>query len=500
MTHNLYFGDLHNHCSISYGHGTVEQAIARAAQQLDFCSITGHAFWPDMPTDRETYGDIIDYHNAGFSTLAKNWQSLVEQQSAATKPGSFIAFPSYEWHSLKFGDHNVYSAYPGLSLQDAADVQELRSLVSDYNGIAIPHHIGYKAGYRGINWDHYREDCSPFVEIFSLHGCSLSDDAPYPMLHDMGPRDFGSTAEAGWQRGFKFGIVGGTDHHAAYPGSHGDGLMGVFAEELTRESLWDAFLKRRVYAITGDKIDARMFLDGAWIGETVNQPGPRTFQISVRGSDAIDKVEVIKNGKIAGRLFPKPVEPNEKSHRYKLRITWGWGRNTVPVNWSGSVQLSEGEIVNLETCFAGQAIVAPQTGDEISTLNSDPLLPHAVENVSSRGFEFRSVTQGNKSMRHETSQAVSLEIEAPLSSTLTVEVNGQKYQHSLEELHHKARSHYLRGLLSEAIRIGPLVPIEECTVEGEFSDEPDQEIDVYRLQVAQQNGQYAWLTPIWVER
>ena len=59
--------------------------------------------------------------------------------------------------------------------------------------LAIPHHIGYRAGYRGINWDAYREDVSPFVEIFSLHGCSLSDDAPYPMLHDMGPRDAGST-------------------------------------------------------------------------------------------------------------------------------------------------------------------------------------------------------------------------------------------------------------------------------------------------------------------
>ena len=66
MTYQLYWGDLHSHCSISYGHGSAEQALARARQQLDFCSITGHAFWPDVPTDRQRYGEIIDYHLAGF--------------------------------------------------------------------------------------------------------------------------------------------------------------------------------------------------------------------------------------------------------------------------------------------------------------------------------------------------------------------------------------------------------------------------------------------------
>ena len=35
MTYGLYWGDLHSHCSISYGHGTVEQALLRARQQLD---------------------------------------------------------------------------------------------------------------------------------------------------------------------------------------------------------------------------------------------------------------------------------------------------------------------------------------------------------------------------------------------------------------------------------------------------------------------------------
>src|SRR5947208_3343443 len=82
--------------------------------QLIFCSITGHAFWPDMPTDRQVYAEIIDYHRDGFARLARNWKKLLDRSATASEPGKFIAFPSYEWHSLKYGDHNVYAPGPDL--------------------------------------------------------------------------------------------------------------------------------------------------------------------------------------------------------------------------------------------------------------------------------------------------------------------------------------------------------------------------------------------------
>lgn len=497
--YNLYWGDLHNHCSISYGHGTVEQALMRARQQLDFCSVTGHAFWPDMPTDRSVYAEIIDYHNEGFETLAGNWDRLIDLQRAGTAEGEFIAFPSYEWHSLEFGDHNVYSSQAELPLKDVPNLPALREAIKPSNAIAIPHHIGYRAGYRGINWDAYQEDCSPFVEIFSLHGCSLSETAPYRMLHDMGPRDWGSTAEAGWERGFRFGIIGGTDHHAAYPGSHGDGRMGVFAKELTRESIWEAFLARRVYAATGDRIDARLFLNNAWIGDSVNAPGDRQFQVNVAGASSIDKVELLRNGETVQRFFPTRVEPDPTGHRYRLRLTWGWGRSTVPVEWTGKFTLSEGTIVKSESCFSGQAVVAPK-GSSVTEVLDEVDLPHELSNQDDQSFEWRSVTQGNRTMRHETTQGISLEVDAPLSARVRIEVNGHTYEHSLEELLRRTRSHFLRGWLTEAICIGPLEPIEECSVDAEWTDTPHAETDVYRLQVAQHNGQWAWLSPIWADR
>ncbi len=55
-----YYGDLHNHCGISYGVGTLEEAFNNARECLDFCSVTGHAQWPDMPEPNEHIQPLLD--------------------------------------------------------------------------------------------------------------------------------------------------------------------------------------------------------------------------------------------------------------------------------------------------------------------------------------------------------------------------------------------------------------------------------------------------------
>ena len=43
--------------------------------------------------------------------------------------------------------------------------------------MVLPHHIGYRQGYRGINWAAFTPEFSPLVEIMSMHGASESADA-----------------------------------------------------------------------------------------------------------------------------------------------------------------------------------------------------------------------------------------------------------------------------------------------------------------------------------
>ena len=76
--------------------------------------------------------------------------------------------------------------------------------------ICMPHHIGYKKGYRGINWDRFNETASPIVEIMSMHGASESRYATPAYLHTMGPVCGENTMQGGLARGFRFGVVGST--------------------------------------------------------------------------------------------------------------------------------------------------------------------------------------------------------------------------------------------------------------------------------------------------
>ena len=46
---DIFWGDLHNHCGITYGTGSLEYALKIARNHLDFATVTPHAFWPDMP-------------------------------------------------------------------------------------------------------------------------------------------------------------------------------------------------------------------------------------------------------------------------------------------------------------------------------------------------------------------------------------------------------------------------------------------------------------------
>ncbi len=500
MTYQLYWGDLHSHCSISYGEGTVRQAVLRAREQLDFCSITGHAFWPDMPSDRQRYGEIIDYHREGFARLARHWQQLIGEARESSVEGEFLVLPSYEWHSLKYGDHNVYAAGPELPLQDAPDLPALRDWASARDAIVVPHHIGYAAGYRGIDWEYFDGQTSPIVEIHSLHGCSESEQAPYPLLHDMGPRDERSTAAAGWEAGHRFGVIGSTDHHGGYPGSFGDGRAAIYATALTRQAIWDAIKCRRVYAVTGDKIQAKLLVDDAWPGAEIRSSGRRQLRAEVCGAAAIDCVEILKNDRVLKRYHPSRLEPGDAVARFRLRITWGWGRKDEAVAWQAELSLDQGEIVDVESCFSGQSIVAPRGVGGHDEAADQQDLPHKVVASSPSSVAWRSVTTGNRSTRHSTTQALTLELNAPLNATLSLQVNDRTVAYSLHELLRRGRATYLRGWLSEAIRVGPLEPLSDCVVDCEFTDEPDQECDRYRLRVAQVNGQWAWLSPIWVER
>lgn len=65
---NIYWGDLHNHCGMTYGFGSLGNAIKRAKRRLDFCAFTGHAMWPDIYPKTPETEFIVNFHEAALKS------------------------------------------------------------------------------------------------------------------------------------------------------------------------------------------------------------------------------------------------------------------------------------------------------------------------------------------------------------------------------------------------------------------------------------------------
>ena len=366
---NVYYGDLHNHCNIGYAHGSADDAFKNARLQLDFACITAHAHWHDIPENDPRLESLVAYHKQGFATTARQWPQLKAAVSKYHEDEKFITFLGFEWHSRRYGDHNIYFNGTEGEPVYANDMQELQAELRKYRAnnvktMMIPHHIGYKAGYRGLNWNEFDPEFIPVVEIMSMHGASESAVAARPYLHTMGPRDWQSMLQYGLEQGHIVGVVGSTDHHSAHPGSYGHGRVGVWADRLSREGIWNAIGNRRTYALTGDRIQLVFSINGAMMGSILPPTPQRDINVSVIGGDAIDYIELLHNNHVIHRWNPEfgqAIDPLD--HNLKICFEVGWGERGPDVDWQVELRIVDGKLRSLEPRFRGHEVVEPQANE-----------------------------------------------------------------------------------------------------------------------------------------
>ena len=502
MPLRVYYGDIHNHCGISYGHGPLEDALANARQQLDFCSVTGHAHWPDMPNEPGRLDGLVHYHLDGFAKLAANWPSVLDTMNDANEPGSFVTFPSFECHCNRSGDHAIYYRDGAGGLLRPDSIEDLHAQLAALHdaGVAVmanPHHIGYHRGSRGINWDHYDPRFAPVVEMMSMHGCAESDVSPKPYLHTMGPCDVTSTMQYGLAQGHVFGVVGSTDHHSAHPGSYGHGRMGVWAEDLAREAIWDAIFARRTYALTGDRIELEFRLNGHPMGSVVEDGDPsRHIAVAVKGGAAIDVVEVLRNNRVIRRHSPLPLPdaPRNDPIRAKILLELGWGERGSTTHWDARFGIEDGRVLSVEPRFRGTEVVAPQ--DE----EPDAYAYSTCERTSPTEARIRTRTDANPTTSTPGMQGVSMEVEMPRASRVYADLGMKRVSHTLVDLIEGSRSGYIGGFVTPAYRFARAALVDEYRTQFEFTDVRDGAMtrDWYTVRVCQTNRQWAWSSPIWI--
>jgi hypothetical protein len=295
----LLWGDLHGHTLHSDGRGTVEEYydFAQRVVGLDFCAVSDHAF------------ELVD----------EMWEHSKAVTNRLNQPGRFVTINAYEWsgNTNVGGDHNCYfleddpPLYRSDNYYEPANLQmyhgpepkiphveallaKLEGRLGDRDVFCIPHWGG-----RHGNPAFHNPKVQRLVEIFSEHRRS---------------ENWASTFLA---EGHRVGIMAASDDHYGNPGHGylrptyewdtqeiGMGVVGVYAEEHTRESIFRALYDRRCYATSGDRIVLDFRSDGHPMGSEYRSDGPPVLSVEAVGTAPITRVEVKKNGRIVTSLEP----------------------------------------------------------------------------------------------------------------------------------------------------------------------------------------------------
>jgi hypothetical protein len=488
---NLYWGDLHNHNAVGYAQGSLQRSIDVAQEHLDFFAFTGHASWHDMP---KMPGDRHMKWVEGFRVHADHWQKTRDMIEQANSP-DFVALLGYEWHSSLFGDYCMIFCedQPDLFLPD--DVESLLDFAQSRSALAIPHHVGYKRGWRGANFDHYRSSPSPVVEIFSEHGCTETDRAPYPMIrHSNGGRSTANTIVPQLLQGKRFGFVASSDNHRGFPGAYGEGVVGVWASELTRAALFEAIRARRTYAATGDRIVLEFSINRAPMGSEIAATSDRQIDIRVEGQDPIASIDLVRNGKVIQRSFPEDIATTvQLPGKAKCRLQYGWGPWAAldlgrVCDWDLSIALQGAEFLQAIPCF--------QSGPY------DELRRDRLQIVSQRELALRSFTSRDACYAEDPTKSIVVEINGDRDALVNVQLR-KPIEHAVQiplaKLIEDNVVEFTGVFTSESYIVGRLMSETETSAAIRWSDSRNNTpADWYYVRVVQHNGQMAWSSPIWV--
>jgi len=283
----LYFGDIHGHSRLSDGTGTPEDYyfFARDVSGLDIAALTDHA----------DFGTI--------QIKGKVWKRIKDAANDMYSPGRFVTFVGFEWTNWNYGHRNVYYRDGDGPIFRSFDPHcntpgKLWKHISTYEAMTVPHHVG--GGPVPIDWSIPPGAKEWLVEISSIHGSSEYYGCESGIYH---PQK-GHFVRDALSLGYKLGIIGSGDTHDGHPGQRSvnapvTGIIGVYAPELTREAVWEAFRKRQVYGTSGPKIILNFRVCNSSMGSEVNwsvSKGPIPIAFRAVCCEKIDRIEIIRNG------------------------------------------------------------------------------------------------------------------------------------------------------------------------------------------------------------
>jgi len=486
---HLRWADIHNHNEEGYGKGSLDRSYAIAkGVGLDAYAFTPHGWWHDF---QQADDKTAAQHEGGFERVRKNWEKIRAKADSEYRPGEFASLVAFEWHSSSFGDYHVLMPGSEGEVCRGSSLAELQQYARQTGAVIIPHHLAYRQGWRGINWNTFSSDVSPVVDGFSEHGCSIEPDTHHPMiLHSMGGAERSQTVLERYKLGLVAGVLASSDNHWGCPASYGEGLAGIYAAELTREGVLDALRRRHTFAVTGDRLGMQFESTDGMMGDILPLASRRNFRYHIKPCARLDYVELIKNGhRHAIRSFPS--EPQADGPIYSARLEFGWGGpadRSVTI-WDVEIEIENGEFHEVVPCFAGG-------GGSVEEI-------HAVTAFDSRRVCFHAYTAransrptGSLVLRYEGNAASRLKVR--MCAKWGDRIFNREFSGSNAELISGTICQDLvNEFISPKISLSVQAAGAETLVGGEFCDNEESSPAWYLLKAQQRNGQIAWASPIW---
>ncbi len=313
----LYWGDLHDHTDLSVCQRAFNPPIRenyntkRDIERLDFTAITDHGYNLDHPL----------------------WQWSAEQVRANYDPDKFVTLLGEEWTSdhvsydpkimvpmigtgasvelRRYGHHNIifrdpyYKTFYDSRDRDATP-QDVWEQLEDKHALMIPHQLA-DLGNRPTDWSFHDEWRQPLAEIFQTRGSYEHLGCPQQARRSMAVK--GHFLQDAWERGHVIGVIASPDHGG------GRGKAGVWAGQLTRESLFEAFHDRHTFGTTGVKLGLLVTSGDHMMGDKVVRHDSSPIELRVRAvaDRVIEKLVVLRNNTIV-----HAVEPGQR----ELDLEW----------------------------------------------------------------------------------------------------------------------------------------------------------------------------------
>lgn len=291
---NYYFGQLHSHTAEgSDGIGTFDEAYswARDHAHADFFAVTDHSNWFD---------NELNYNLDGAkdtSKLSTRWNKMHETADKYNEDGKFAAIAGYEmtWSGSTggWGHINTFNT-SGFETRSNSKM-DLKAYYADLaahpDSISQLNHPGTTFG-DFADFGYYTPQADKVVDLVEVgNGEGPVRGSGYFPSYQYYTR----ALDKGW--------------HLA-PTNNGDNHKGkwvdantardvILAPKLTRESIFDAIRKLRVYATEDQNLKISYKVNGKVMGSLLDNPEKLDISIDITDPDETDKigkVSIIVNG------------------------------------------------------------------------------------------------------------------------------------------------------------------------------------------------------------